>query len=133
MAFVTRIGLSLWPQVGDTLEVYPAGADRIVGNLVGGLTDVEGGSGIANPYTVPAADFMHLTTPTFQRVDIWWVEGGRYLVENAIIRGESIDLLTDDPVAPVNGEKWINTVTNQFKIKTSTGTIVIEAFQFVAD
>jgi hypothetical protein len=133
MAFVTKIGLNNWPAVGDTLEVYQAGAARTGGNLVAGLTDIEGGSAITNPFVIPDVEFIHITTPTLQRIDIWWVEGGRYIVANVTVRNNDIPLLGSDPASGEAGDMWVNTTTNQFKIKTSTGTIVIEAFQFVAD
>lgn len=42
-------------------------------------------------------------------------------------------LVASDPVTPATGDKWINTTSHQAKVKTATGTIIYEAFQFVAD
>lgn len=47
--------------------------------------------------------------------------------------GSGITLVASDPASPATGDGWVNTTDNQLKFKSSTGTIIFEAFQYVAD
>ena len=47
--------------------------------------------------------------------------------------GSGISLLASDPASPSEGDIWINTTDNQMKAKTATGTIIWDAYQYVAD
>ena len=51
---------------------------------------------------------------------------------DALYEGK-IELLTNDPVSPSVGEKWVNTTSYQLKVKTTNGTIIYEAYQFIPD
>ena len=81
MAFRIPIGSDFAPAVGDTVRIE----DHATGELVTGLTD-NLGTTIANPYTIPAiADqarpFWGFVPPSADLLDIYWVEGGRYLID----------------------------------------------------
>lgn len=130
MAFIARVAAASFPTEGDSVYVYDTGTTTEVASLV----DLDG-SALSQPITVPALNaFWGFDTPDDRQVDVYWVEGTRNLVEKAVVKsGQFIPSSASDPGAPATGDMWVNTTSSQFKIKTSAGTIIFDAFQFEAD
>jgi hypothetical protein len=132
MSFIARSGAASFPTAGDTVYVYDTGTT----DQVTGLTDLDGGA-LSQPITVPAVNsFWGFDTPDDRKVDIWWVEGARIIVEKAIVKkGQWIPIVSSDPSLPATGDMWIydDGTDKLFKIKTSAGTIIFNAFQYLAD
>jgi hypothetical protein len=131
VTFIARVGAANFPQAGESVYVYDTGTT----NQTTGLTDIDGAAISSQPITLGSAGtFWGFDTPDDRQVDVYWVEGLRNIVEKARVKsGKYIPAQASDPGSPATGDSWINTTTNQYKIKTSTGTIIFEAFQFVAD
>jgi hypothetical protein len=82
MSYVTKISLPNWIQVGDSICVYETGTQ----NLVSNLTDIENGLALSNPVIVPNQEYIRICTPNHERVDLYWVEGDRFIPDNVIVR-----------------------------------------------
>ena len=49
------------------------------------------------------------------------------------IGGKLLSLVATDPTSPATGSSWVNTTDNQLKVKTASGTLIFDAFQYEAD
>jgi hypothetical protein len=117
MAFKLRVGALNMPQGGDTIYVYETGTSVTVSPI---YSPDSTGATLSNPFTIPAEGFYGFEPPNNNRVDVWWEEGGRYIMTDVNVRdiyldngdplpqyiqhGEAVDyydfnLAVDDPVA----------------------------------
>ena len=95
MAFIARTAAYGMPNTGDTIHVYNTGTTV----HVSGLADLDGNP-LSNPFTVPVADFWGFEPPHNDQVDLWWVEGDRFVVAKARLGGDGVE-----------GYQWIAPVT----------------------
>lgn len=117
MAFKLRVGAFNMPQGGDTIYVYETGTSVTVSPI---FSPDSIGATLSNPFTVPIDGFYGFEPPNNNRVDVYWEEGGRYIMTDVNVRdvylddgnplpqyiqhGEAVDyydfnLTVDDPVA----------------------------------
>lgn len=81
MAFIARVGATSFPTEGDSVSVYETGTTTLVTDIV----DLDGVA-LTNPITIPADGFWGFTPATRERLDVYWLEGDRNLVEKAILK-----------------------------------------------
>lgn len=81
MAFIARVGATGFPGVGDTVEIRRSDNQQLVfapRDLNGVIID--------NPYTIPNTMFWGFETQDRTKIDIWYVQSGRYILQNAIVK-----------------------------------------------
>lgn len=86
MAYIVKKGASGFPSSGATIHVHLAGT----ATHATGLTDLAGNaidntSGFVVP-TDANTGFWGFEPATREKLDVWWVEGNKYLVEDAILK-----------------------------------------------
>jgi len=82
MAFKIKNGEYGFPQSGESVAVYYTGTDQLVQGL---KTPDSEALELDNPFVISdEQDWWGFEPPSTDRVDVWWVEQRRYIVENVM-------------------------------------------------
>lgn len=101
MAFKLRVGALNMPAGGDTIYVYETGTTVTVSPI---FSPDSIGATLSNPFTVPVDGFYGFEPPDNGRVDIWWEEGARFIMEDVNVRDIYLDSGNPLPQYILNGE-----------------------------
>jgi hypothetical protein len=101
MALKLRVGVSNMPVAGDTLSVYYTGTTNTVSPI---FSPDSVGATLSNPFTVPVDGWYGFEPATTDRVDVYWHEQSRNLVEDVSARDMSLALPLDQTNSPSIGQ-----------------------------
>ena len=79
MAFKFRIGSIGMPKAGDTIRVLETGTEILVTGLT---TPDSANSALDNPFIVGSIGFSGFEPTNNDQIDVYWDEGGRYLIQD---------------------------------------------------
>ena len=130
MALKLRVGVSNMPKAGDTLSVYYTGTTNLLTPI---FTPDSIGATLSNPFTVPSSGWYGFEPATTDRVDVYWHEENRNLVEDVNARDMSLALPLDQSSSPMTGQSlvWDGNKFVYDNIVSSSSAIVRRYFEEV--
>ena len=102
MAFKLRVGASNMPVGGHTVRVYETGTTNLVSPL---FTPDSVAATLSNPFTVPVEGWYGFEPPNNNRIDVYWDEGARLILEDANVRDIYLDSGDPLPQYLLSGEE----------------------------
>ena len=86
MAYIAPIGQSSLPKAGDTVEVRLSGTE----DLAAGLLQLDRATPQDNPIIVPDSDQWGFEQADHALLDIWWVEGNKFIPAQVIVNDRGL-------------------------------------------
>lgn len=109
MAFKLRVGAPNMPQEGDTISVYYTGTTVTVSPI---FTPDSIGATLSNPFTIPASGYYGFEPLTSDRVDVYWHEEGRTIIEDVNVKDVYLDAdLLEQYILHGEEQEYINLAT----------------------